>query len=65
MLVSTQNDEFELPSRSYSVPDIQDCFDYINKKLETATENPHIRIYVNKIAKSITLKVKTGYYPEF
>ena len=45
--------------------DIPDYFDYIIKKLETATENPQIRIYINKIAKRITLKVKTGYYPEF
>ena len=28
------------------------------------TENPQIRIYINKIAKSIKLKVKTGYYLE-
>ena len=29
------------------------------------TENFLIRVYVNKIAKSITLKIKTGYYMEF
>ena len=26
------NDEFELPDGSYSVSDIQDCFEYISKK---------------------------------
>ena len=28
----TWNDEFELPDGSYSVSDIQDCFEYILKK---------------------------------
>ena len=31
------------------------------KKHETVTDNPSIRIYVNKIEKRITFKVKTGY----
>ena len=31
---------------------------------ETLTDNPPIRIYINKIEKRITFKVKTGYYPE-
>ena len=43
------------------VSDIQDYFDYIIKKLETATDNPPIRMYVNKI-ENITYKGKTGYY---
>ena len=30
---STWNDEFELPDGSYSVPDIQDYFEYILKKI--------------------------------
>ena len=45
---STWNEEFELPDRSYSVSDMQDNFNYILKKHETVSENPAIRIYVNK-----------------
>ena len=32
------------------------------KKHETVTDNPSIRIYVNKIEYRITFKIKTGYY---
>ena len=42
------NEEFELPVVSYSVSDIQDYFEYIIKKHETVTDNPSIRIYVNR-----------------
>ena len=65
MSVLTQNNKFELPGGSYSVTNIQYYCDYTIKKLETATENPQIRRYINKTAKSITSKVKTGYSPEF
>ena len=34
------------------------------KKDETVTDNPSIRIYVNKIENRITFKIKTGYYLE-
>ena len=34
------NDEFELPDGSYSVPDIQDYFEYIIKKHEILTTIP-------------------------
>ena len=54
------NEEFELPDGSNSVSDIQDCFKYIIKKHETVTDNPSIRIYVNKIKKRITFKILTG-----
>ena len=60
----TWNEEFELPDGSYSVSDIQDYFKYILKKHETVTDNPSIRIYVNKIENRITFKIKTGYYLE-
>ena len=30
----------------------------------TVTDNPSIRIYINKIENRITFKRKTGYYPE-
>ena len=62
--VTTWNEEFELPDRSYSVSDIQDYFKYILEKHETATDNPSIRIYINKIENRITFKIKTGYYLE-
>ena len=61
----TWNKEFELPDGSYYVSDIQDYFKYIFKKHETATDNPSIMIYVNKIENRITFKIKTGYYLEF
>ena len=62
--VPTWNDKFKLPNESYSVSDIQDYFEYIIKKYETITDNPPIRIYVNKIENRITFKIKTGYYVE-
>ena len=43
------NDKFELPDGSYSVSDIQDYFEYILKEYGENTDNPSIRIYVNKI----------------
>ena len=60
----TWNEQFELPDGSYSVSDIQGCFEYIFKKHETVTDNPSIMIYVNKIENIITFKIKTGYYLE-
>ena len=35
-----------------------------HKKHGTVPDNPSIRIYVNKIEKRITFKIKTGYYLE-
>ena len=58
------DEEFELPDGSYSVSDIQDYFEYIIKKHQRVTDNPSIRIYVNKIEKRITFKIKTGSYIE-
>ena len=60
----TWNDELELPDGSYSVSDIQDYFEYISKKHSEGVDNPSIRIYINKIEKRITFKIKTGYYLE-
>ena len=56
----TLNDEFDLPD-GYSIPDIQDYFEFIVKKHETLTENPPAQIYLNKIKNRIVFKVKTGY----
>ena len=55
------NDEFNLPDGSYSVSDIQDCFEYIIKKHETIADNPPVQIYKNKIKNRIVFKIKTGY----
>ena len=43
------NDNFELPDGSYSVSNIQDYFKYILKRPGEKTDNPLIRIQVNKI----------------
>ena len=56
----TRNEEFELPDGSYFVSDIQDYFEYIFKKHEAVTDNPSVMIYVNKIGKKITFKIKRG-----
>ena len=62
MSARTWNEEFELPDGSYYVSDIQDYFKYIFKKHETVTDNPSVRIYINKTENRITFKIKTGYY---
>ena len=36
----------------------------ILQKHETVTDNPSIRIYINKIENRIKLKIKSGYYLE-
>ena len=55
------NDKFELfkfMDGSFSVSDIQDYFEYIVKKHGETTDNPSIRIYVNKIENRILFKIK-------
>ena len=37
---------------------------YIIKKYDTVTDNPPIRMYVNKTENRITFKIKTRYYLE-
>ena len=49
ILAPIWNDTFDLPDGSYSIADIQDCFESIIKKHETLTENPPVQIYPNKI----------------
>ena len=61
----TWNDKFELPDGSYSVADIQNYFEYILKKHGESTDNPSVRIYVNKIENRNTFKIKTGYHLQF
>ena len=50
------NGKFELPDKSNSVSDIQDYFKFIIKKHEKFTDNPQMRIYVNKIENRIHLE---------
>ena len=45
----TWNDTFDLPDGSYSIADIQDCFEFIIKKHEALTENPPVQIYGHKL----------------
>ena len=54
----TWSEEFKLSDGSYSTSDFQDCFEYILKKHSENVYNPSIRIYVNKIEKRITFKIK-------
>ena len=56
----TWNETFDLPDGSYSIADIQDCFEFIIKKHETLSENPSIQIYQNKIKNRIIFKIKNG-----
>ena len=60
----TWNDKSGSPDGSYSVSDIQYCFEYIFKKHNGKIDNPSIKIYVNKTENRITCKIKTGYYLE-
>ena len=53
----TWNDKIELPDGSYSVSDIQDCFEYILKKQGEDIDKPSIEIYVNKIENRVTFKI--------
>ena len=50
-----------MPDTSYSISDVQDCFEYIIKKHGTATNNTPVQIYANKIKSSIVYKIKTSY----
>ena len=58
------NDEFELPDGSYSVLDIQDYIEYINKMHETLTAIPPFHVYINIINNSLVFQVKDGYKVE-
>ena len=58
ILAPTWNEEFELSGVLYSISDIQSCFEYIWRKHKGKTDNPSVRMYVNKIEKRITFKLK-------
>ena len=57
----TWNDEFKLPDGSYSIPDIQDYFEYILKKHGEDIDKPSVQIYLNKIENRVTFEIKNGY----
>ena len=59
-----KSDEEYLPDGSYSISDIQNYFRYVIKKHETLADKPPVQIYVNRIQKRITFKIKTWYYLE-
>ena len=42
----------------------KNVYEYILKKHSEIIDNPSIRKYVNKIEKTITFKIKDGYYLE-
>ena len=52
----TWNDKFELPNGSYSIPGIQDYFEYTIKKHEAIVDTPHVQSYINRIKNRITFK---------
>ena len=54
----------ESPDESYSVTDIQDCFERIFKKHETLNDYPPVKKNINQIESRTTFKIKTGYYLE-
>ena len=56
----TWSDTFDFPDGSYSIPGVQDYFEYILKKHETITDTSPILIYRNKISNIIIFKIKTG-----
>ena len=60
----TWSEEFKLLDRSYSIFDIQKCFEYILKKHSENVDKQSIKIYVNKIENRIAFKIKGGYYLE-
>ena len=56
-----KNNKFKiLASRWNEKSDIHSFFEYITKKHETLTDNPPIRIYVNKVENRVTFKIKKG-----
>ena len=61
MSAPTWNEKFELPDGSYSVSDIQYYFKYIIKRHEIVTDNPPVKIYINKIENRIRFRIKTWY----
>ena len=60
----TWSDKLELPDGSYLISDIQDYSENIVKRHNKNTDDPSMKIYVNKIENRITFQIKKGYYLE-
>ena len=58
------NEEFELPDGSYSISDIEDCFEHTLKRYREKAVHPSIRIYTDKIENRITFKIKIRVFLE-
>ena len=56
----TWNDKFELPDGWYSVSNSQDYFEFILKRQRENTDNPSVKMHVNKIENRITFRIKNG-----
>ena len=58
ILAPTWNNKFDIPDGSYSVPVIQDHFQYILKKHGENIDNPSVKVYVSKKENRIPFKTK-------
>ena len=54
---TTSNEEFELPDGSFSIPDIQEYFEYILSKYGENTVDPSLRIYISKTENRIIFRI--------
>ena len=61
IIAPTWNYELESTDGCYSVSDIQDYIEYINKKHETLTTSPPIHVYINKNNKKLMIQIQDGY----
>ena len=64
IIVSTLNDEFELPNGSYSASHTQDCIECIIKGHKKLPNNSSIHIYIDRINNILMSKIKDEYKPE-
>ena len=58
----TWNKIFEITDGSNSVSDIQDYFGYMIKNQEALTDNPSMKIYINKTENRVTFTTKWCYF---
>ena len=61
IIAPTWDETFDLPDGSFSIPAIQNYFEYIIKKHETIADTAPILIYGNKINNRIVFKIKSRY----
>ena len=64
MLDETQDKEFELPDKFYSLSDIQNYFEYIIKKHEKLNDKPPVEIHFKRIQNSVTFRITSAIYLE-